>query len=198
MIWPKKKGSNSFGVSKTQVFLLPGIFCVAAVLVLALWIWPMHRQMASVKEDINSLNAELSQVKNRKREILNLRLFAQEHGNDPARYVEEHCFKVASKEEIVPFLMDYLPGLGGGFYLFSWSATQDEPSKIGELGSRLQLYRTPVHFGFSGYVVEAMGFIASLKGRRGIWVNGVTVERKPGNFPSYKVDGGACFVVEER
>ncbi len=196
MRWLKRGSSKGFGVSKTQVFLLPGVFCVVAVLVLILWVWPMHRQMASVKESINSLNTELSQVKNRKREILNLRLFAQEHGNDPARYVGEHCFKADSEEEILPLLMDYLPWVGAGFYLFSWSATQDVPIKAGELGSRVRVYKVPVHFGFNSYVVETMGFISSFKNRRGIWINGITVQRIPGKLPSYRVDGGACFMVE--
>ena len=98
-------------------------------------------------------------------------------------------------EEITPFLMDRLPGLGEGFYLFSWSATQDVPRKMGEI-SHVEVYRAPVQFSFNAYVVEAMGFIASVKRRKAVWIDGVDVNKDKDGFPTYKVRGGTCFVVE--
>jgi len=189
--------NRGLGVSKWKVFFLPGVFLMVSVMVLGLWVWPAKKEVARVKEEISNHRSEMSQLKKEIGKIRALKGFASAHGDNPLGYLEGSCFAVTSEEEIVPLLLDYLPGLGEGFYLFSWAPFHDEPKKVGTLGgdAGVDVYKVPVRFGFKAYVVEAMGFISSLKRRRGIWVDGIEVKREQSGFPAYTVRGGTCFVV---
>ena len=193
----KGKRKDDLRLSRMEVFMLPAVFSLIALLVLILWLWPMKREMNRVKENINSHRSELSEQKKLKREIEGLKAFAESHGNNPVSYLRQNCFMVSSKEEIIPFLLDYLPGLGRDFYLFSFTPSHDEPQRIGKLSHKIEVYKVPLSFSFNAYVVEAMGFVSSLKKRKGIWVESISVTRKEGTFPSYMVEGGSCFVMEK-
>ena len=191
------KRNNGLAPGKLQIFFLPALILIIAGLVWGVWIWPMQKETRSVKEKISSHRSELTEQKNRLREIKEIRAFAEAHGDDPLGYLEDRCFPVSAKEEIIPFLLDYLPGMKKGFYLFSWSTSHGDPKKVGGLVGA-EVYRVPVGFSFNAYVVETMGFLSSLSERGGLWVDSVAIERQPGSFPSYKVRGEACFVLEER
>ncbi len=177
-------------------YLLPAAIFVVAVLVLVLWVWPTYKQLNLLKIEIASARSELSKVKKARRDLRMLKRYADEHGNDPVEYVRRRCFVVGSEEEITPFLLDNLAGLKNGFYLFSWSPSQGKPKKVGQLSPGEEIFKVPISFGFDAYVVEAMGFISSLSRKKGLWVDTVEAKRKKEGFPSYRVSGGACFLVE--
>jgi hypothetical protein len=193
-LWQRGKG-DGLAVGKLKIFSLPTLFLAIAVMVLAFWVWPMKKNISEIKGRISAHKAELIKEKNLLMEIKDLRAFAQAHGDNLLIYLENKCFSVSSKEEIVPFLLDYLPGLGEGFYLFSWAPSHGAPKKVGSIGG-IDVYRVPVSFGFNAYVVEAIGFVSSLANKRGIWVDNVEIVRKDNFFPAYKVMGGSCFAVE--